>query len=83
MYETDIGEWECLPNGNIQTDPLVGFEVAAAPRLVLLRLEILTETGQIGYAQLRIPADQANELAQALQQKAATATTSDNRSPRR
>ena len=79
MIETDMDHWDRLPNGEIETSPMAGWEVGAAPGVVLIRLEILTETGQIGSAQLQMPAAQASALGKALQLKAKRALS--GRSP--
>jgi hypothetical protein len=69
MNETDMSDWDRLPNGEIETSPVAGWEVGAFPMNVMLRLEILMEDGRIGTAQLHMPADQAIGLAEALRVK--------------
>lgn len=77
MIETDMADWDRLPNGEIEIEHVAGWAVGASPRNVLLRLEILMATGQIGYAQLKIPADQAADLAKALAERATRALASE------
>jgi hypothetical protein len=77
MTESDMGDWDRLSTGEIETAPVVGWAVAAMPLNVMLRLEILMETGQIGSAQVHIPANQVPELAEALLGKAERAMSSD------
>lgn len=64
--ETDTSDWDHWPNGEIETLPLAAWATAAEPGVVLLRLEILIETGQIGTAQVRLPAQEATALAESL-----------------
>jgi len=70
MQEIDTDHWHQLPNGEIEALPMAGWEVAAAPQLVLLRFEIETAPGRLEWLQLRVPASHASELARALQKKA-------------
>ena len=67
MIETDMSDWDRLPSGEIETLPMAGWATAATRSVVLLRVEILTEEGQIGTAQLTIPPEEAFELGRSLQ----------------
>ena len=67
---TDVGHWDRLPSGEIEIEQLAGFEVAAGPRTVLLRLEIVVGIGQIGTAQLSLPPEEAILLAEYLTERA-------------
>lgn len=78
MIEQDMDEWDRLPDGDIETAPVVGWAVAAFPLNVALRLEILTEPGQIGTAQVHIPAHRIPELVEALVRKAESALASES-----
>ncbi|MDZ4308413.1 hypothetical protein [Allopontixanthobacter sp.] len=73
MHETDLQEWDRLPSGEIESELLGGFEVAAGPNWVLLRLELALEDGRTGTAQLRMPIPQAHLLAAALEFRAGEA----------
>lgn len=77
MNETDLSEWDRLPNGNIETSPVVGWAVAAFPLNVMLRLEMLMEDGRIGSVQVHIPAPRVAELTEALLRTAKRALASD------
>ena len=66
MIESDMSAWDRNEKGEIEIEPVLEWAVGAMPNNVLLRLEILTETGQIAWAQLRLPADQAAELGESI-----------------
>ena len=65
MIESNTDDWDRLPNGDIEICPVATWETAAAPNTVLLRLQVLQD-GQIGSAQLALPAMEAAELARSL-----------------
>jgi len=67
VIETDLSDWERLPKGEIEISPVASWATAGTRDSVLLRLEIVTETGQIGWAQLAIPVEEAEELGRSLQ----------------
>ncbi len=70
MIEADMAAWDRNPKGEIQTEPVVAWAVAAMPLNVAVRLEILQEDGRIAWAQLHLPATEAADLAKALRLKA-------------
>lgn len=76
MHETNLADWDHLPNGDLEVLPLASFEAGAAAGLVLLRLEILVGPGQLGTAQISIPSDRAAELGKVLSWLALRSTTS-------
>jgi len=77
MIESDMAGWDRRPNGDIETEPVVSWAVGAMPLNVMVRLEILTESGQIAWAQIHISADQAIELGEALRLKGERALRPD------
>lgn len=81
MHETDVSHWDRLPNGDIETAPIAGWETACFPLNVMLRFEILMEDGRIGTAQMHLPANQAVGLAEALRHAAALALATGRTQP--
>lgn len=65
MEETTTDHWDRLPSGAIEIHLLEAWETAAAPGVVLLRLEIL-QGGKIATAQLVLDAAEATEMAKSL-----------------
>lgn len=79
MIETDY--WDRHPSGEIETAPVIGFVLMDMPLNVMMRFEVLLETGQTGGVQMHIPATRAIELAEHLKSAAQRALSTPSDTP--